>query len=113
MITTEDTEEHRGKEKAREEPAPVWNHWVLSSAAEAGGLHLLARGVGGRADALHLELEVVWLAGVLEGRLISDEALGIEIVERLIEGLHAVLGDAGSESFVDSARFFGSDDALA
>src|SRR5205823_2079312 len=85
----------------------------LSTAAEAGRLHLLAGGVGGGADALHLELEVVWLAGVLESGLISDQALRVEVVKRLIEGLHAVLRDAGGEGFVDGARLFRSDDALA
>src|SRR5215510_2176076 len=43
-----------------------------SSAAEAGMLHLLARCVGRRGDALHPELEVVWVAGVLQRCLVRD-----------------------------------------
>src|SRR5438067_3716129 len=113
MITTENAETQRKSKKARDEPAPVKDETILSSAAEAGRLHLLARGVGGRADTLHLEFEVVWLAGVLESGLISNEALGVKIVERLIEGLHAILRDAGGKGFVDLPRFFRSDDALA
>src|SRR5437764_3649974 len=42
----------------------------------------------------------------------GDELLGVEIEERLIEGLHAVLAGAGGDGVVNQARFVRIDDAV-
>src|SRR6185369_2319279 len=69
----------------------------LCLAAEAGGVHLLAGGVGGGADALAAQLEVVRISRAFESRLITDQALGVEVIERLVKALHTVLGAALSD----------------
>src|SRR5208282_1544371 len=52
---------------------------------------LVAGAFGGAGDALHAELEVVGIAGVFHRDLVGDQPLLQQIVERLVEGLHAVL----------------------
>src|SRR5690349_21207253 len=47
--------------------------------------------VGGSLDALHLELEIVGVAGVAQGRLVGDELVVEEAQNALVEGLRAVL----------------------
>src|SRR4051794_1927335 len=64
-------------------------------------------------DALHFELEVVGIAGVLQGGFIADQALRVQIVEGLVERLHTVLGGAGANGLMDQARLFRDHDALA
>src|SRR6478735_12849065 len=86
---------------------------LRSSGAKSGLLHLLARGVGCRMYALHFELEVVWIAGVLQRGFIADQALRVQIVEGLVERLHTVLGGAGANGLMNQARLFRDHDALA
>src|SRR6266852_7601870 len=76
-------------------------------------LHLLASGVGGRANALDAELELVGVGCADERLFIGDQLAGEEVVERLIEGLHAVLASAGGYGVVDQSRLVGIDDAVA
>src|SRR5215471_7933598 len=58
-------------------------------------LHFLARGVGSGADALDAQLEFVGVGSARQSFVDGDELLGVEIEERLIESLHAVLAGAG------------------
>src|SRR6266478_7360261 len=62
-------------------------------ALEVGHLpfHFFARGVGGGADALDAELELVGIRCAQERFIECDELFAVEIEERLIERLHAVL----------------------
>ncbi len=69
---------------------------LRSSGAKSGLLHLLACRIRCGMDALHFELEVVRIAGVLQGGFIADQALRVQIVEGLVERLHTVLGGAGA-----------------
>src|SRR5260370_29506816 len=78
-----------------------------------GALHLFASGVGGGTDALHAQLEIVGIGCAAEGFLKADEVARIEIVERLVEGLHAVLAGAGCNGVVDPARLFRIYDSIA
>src|SRR5579884_3168790 len=64
-------------------------------------------------DTLHFELEVVRIAGVLQGGFIADQALRVQIVEGLIERLHTVLRGAGANGLMNQARFLRDHDALA
>ena len=57
---------------------------------------MLTRSVCCGMNTLHFELEVVRIAGVLQGGFIADQALRVQIVEGLIERLHTVLGGAGA-----------------
>src|SRR5579864_4475465 len=86
---------------------------LRSSGAKSGLLHLLARGVCCRMHALHFELEVVWIAGVLQCGFIADQALRVQIVEGLVERLHTVLGGAGANGLMKQASFLRGHDALA
>src|SRR5713226_7276882 len=90
--------------------------WLLAGEAlEVGhlALHFLAGGVGGGADALNAQLEFVGIGGAREGFIQGDELLGVEIEERLIERLHAVLAGAGGDGVVDQSRLVRVDDAVA
>src|SRR6201996_8239324 len=64
-------------------------------------------------DTLHFELEVIWIAGVLQCGLIADQALRVQIVEGLIERLHTVLRGAGANGLMNQARLLRDHDALA
>src|SRR5215472_8214484 len=64
-------------------------------------------------NTLHFELEVVRIAGVLQGGFIADQALRVQIVEGLIERLHTVLGGAGANGLMNQARFLRGHDAFA
>src|SRR5947209_17060641 len=64
-------------------------------------------------NALHFELEVVWIAGVLQCGFIADQALRVQIVEGLVERLHTVLRGAGANGLMQQARLFRGHDALA
>src|SRR5436305_13680711 len=86
---------------------------LRSSGAKSGLLHLLACSVRCGMDALHFELEVVWIAGVLQGGFIADQALRVQIVEGLVERLHTVLGGAGANGLMQQARLFRGHDAFA
>src|SRR5437588_650537 len=86
---------------------------LRSSGAKSGLLHLLACRVRCGMDALHFELEVVWIAGVLQGGFIADQALRVQIVEGLVERLHTILGGAGANSLMQQARLFRGHDAFA
>src|SRR5712692_2523644 len=76
-------------------------------------LHLLASGVGGRADALDAELELVGVGSADERLLVGDQLAGEEVAKRLVKGLHAVLAGAGGAGVVDQARLIGIDYAVA
>src|SRR5271154_6867009 len=88
---------------------------VLAEALELvhGAFHILARGVGGGADALNAEVEIVRVRGAQQGFFERDEIARIEIEERLIECLHAVLAGAGGDGIADHARLVRIDDAVA
>src|SRR6202035_5437868 len=88
---------------------------LAGEALEVGhlALHLFAGGVGGRADALDAQLEFVGVGGAREGFVESDELLGVEIEERLIESLHAVLAGAGGDGVMNQAGLVRIDDAIA
>src|SRR5438105_14274852 len=89
-------------------------HLLAGEALEVGHLafHLLAGGVGSGADALDAQLEFVGVRGAGQSFVDGDELLGVEIEERLIEGLHAVLAGAGGDGVVNQARFVRIDDAV-
>src|SRR5579863_9661066 len=78
-----------------------------------GTLHLLAGGVGGGANTLHAESEVVRIRRAQERFLQSDEIARIEVEERLIERLHAVLAGASGDGVANHTRLVGVDDAIA
>src|SRR5260370_26232759 len=94
-----------------EQPHPRRDELQLfaGEALEVGhlALHFLAGGVGGGANALDAQLEFVGVVGAREGFVEGDELLGVEVEERLIEGLHAVLAGSGREWAPDSTRFVG------
>src|SRR6266566_3915573 len=54
------------------------------------GLHFLAGGAGGGADALDAQLEFVGVGSARQSLVDGDQLLGVQIEERLVEGLHAV-----------------------
>src|SRR5215470_18497311 len=66
---------------------------VAHEAAAARVPGHLARGE----DALDLEVEVIRIGRGIPRRLVGDELLAVESQERLVEGLHAVLGLAGGD----------------
>src|SRR6267142_2769962 len=84
-------------------------------ALEVGHLrgHFFAGGVGGGANALDAQLEFVGVRCTRQSFVERDELLGVEIEERLIERLHAVLAGAGGDGVVNQARFVRVDDAIA
>src|SRR2546425_789352 len=73
---------------------------VLETALE-GALHLALRHVGGRFDSLQLQLELVRIAGAAERLLHGDEVFLEQAVDRLVEGLHAILRRALRDRLVD------------
>src|SRR5947209_19678152 len=83
------------------------------AAAVTGGLHRLARDVGGRGNTLHTQLEIVGVGCVLERRFVIDQTGLEKIPERLIEGLHAVLRCAGGNRIADGTCLFWNQNALA
>src|SRR5207245_7242191 len=72
-----------------------------------------AGGVGGGANTLNAQLEFVGVGGASKSFVERDELLGVEIEERLIERLHAVLAGTGGDGVVNQARFIRVDDAIA
>src|SRR5260370_31993253 len=89
--------------------------WLLAGEAlEVGhlALHFLAGGVGGGADALNAQLEFVGIGGAREGFIQGDELLRVEIEQRLIERLHAVLAGAGGDGVVNQAHLVPVNDAI-
>src|SRR6202167_825360 len=78
-----------------------------------GAFHIFAGGVGAGADALDAQPEIVRIARAQNGFFEGDQVARVEIEERLIERLHAVLADAGGDGVADHARLVGIDDAIA
>src|SRR3984893_10549046 len=78
-----------------------------------GALHILASRVSRGADALDAEAEVVRVRGAQDRFFERDEVARVQIKERLIKGLHAVLASAGGNGLTDQARLVGVDDAIA
>src|SRR5271156_4502217 len=78
-----------------------------------GAFHIFAGGIGAGADALDAETEIVRIARAQNGLFEGDQIARVEIEERLIESLHAVLADAGSDGVADHARLVRVDDAIA
>src|SRR5229473_2925482 len=76
-------------------------------------LHLFAGRVGGGANALDAELKFVGVGGARQSFVEGDELLGVQVEERLIEGLHAVLASAGGDGVVNQAGLVRVDDAIA
>src|SRR6059058_1688594 len=85
----------------------------LGYSLDDGLRHLVAADVGGRRDALHLQLEFVDVARPAQRLLVRDQALREETEDRLIEGLHAVLRRAGGNGARNQVRFLLVDDAVA
>ena len=75
--------------------------------------HFFAGGVGSGADTLDAQAEFVGVGSAQKGFIERDEILAVEIEERLIEGLHAVLRAASGNGVMNQARFVGVDDAIA
>src|SRR5260370_25101253 len=100
-----EAEEKEVYERSKTDSQKWLSHSKLfaGEALEVGhlALHLFAGGVGGGADALGAELEFVGVGGARQSFVEGDELFGIEIEERLIEGLHTVLAGAGGESVMD------------
>src|SRR5713226_5287345 len=88
---------------------------LAGKALEVGhlALHFLAGGVGGGANTLDAQLEFVGVGGASKGFVERDELLRIEIEERLVKRLHAVLAGAGGDGVVNQARLVRVDDAIA
>src|SRR5262249_13189411 len=84
-------------------------------AFEVGHLvgHFFTGGVGCGTNTLNLEAEFVGVRSAEQGFFDGDELFVVEIEERLIEGLHAVLRSAGGDGVVNEASFIGVDDAIA
>src|SRR5216683_3994472 len=74
--------------------------------------HVLAGRVGCGADTLDAQLEVVGVGRAQERFLVGDEVARVEIEERLIERLHAVLTGASGDGVADKARLVRIDDAI-
>src|SRR5258708_26329281 len=66
-----------------------------------------------RAKTLNAQLEFIGVGSARESFIESDELLRVEIEERLIERLHAVLAGAGGDGVVNQACFIRVDDAIA
>ncbi len=62
---------------------------------------------------MQAQLELVWVGCAQHGFFVSDELLGVEIVDGLIESLHAVLADAGGNRVANQARLIRVHDAIA
>ena len=86
---------------------------VISGVAGDGLGHLVAAHLGGRRDALHLQLELVDVARPAQRLFVGDETLLEQAEDRLIERLHAVLRRARGDRAVDQVRLFLVDDAVA
>src|SRR5262245_2857422 len=93
------------------DPVGRAGHRTLAVAALA--LHRLPGAVGGRRDALELEAELVGVVAVLERLFLGDEAVAQQRHDRLVEGLHAVLGDALGDRGVDRRDLLRVEDVLA
>src|SRR6516162_11261387 len=96
-------------------PAGASDRWLFSrEALEVSHLrgHLLASGVGGGADTLNAQLELVRIRGPHQGLVERDEFLRVQVEERLIEGLHPVLRGAGADRVVDQTGLVRVDDAV-
>src|ERR1700691_3935725 len=60
-----------------------------------GAFHIFAGGIGAGADALDAQPEIVRIARAQNGFFESDQDARVEIEERLVERLHAVLAGGG------------------
>src|SRR5580658_6189665 len=78
-----------------------------------GSFHVFAGGIGAGADALDAQTEVVRVGGAQNRFFECDQVARVQIEERLIESLHAVLADAGGDSVADHTRLIWVDDAVA
>src|SRR3984957_15586211 len=78
-----------------------------------GAFHVLARGIGGGADTLDAETEIVRIRSAQNRFFEGDEVEEIQIEERLIESLHAVLAGAGRDGVANHAGLIRVDDAIA
>src|SRR6267142_2615897 len=88
---------------------------LAGEALEVGHLrgHFLAGGVGGGANALDAQLEFVGVGGARESFVERNELFRVEIEERLVERLHAVLAGAGGDGVMNQARLVRVDNAIA
>src|SRR4029450_9173383 len=91
-----------------------------SSGAESGNFrvanrlrHLVAAQVGRRRDPLHLQLELVDIAGPAESFIVGNQSLFEQAQDRLVEGLHPVLGGARADGPCNQVSLFLVDDAVA
>src|SRR5947208_16234492 len=58
-------------------------------------LHFLAGDVGGGPDALDARFEFVGVGSARQSLVDGDQLLGVQIEERWVEGVHAVLAGSG------------------
>src|SRR5712692_3514162 len=94
---------------------PPHSKLLAGEALEVGhlALHFLAGSVGSGANALDAQLEFVGVGGARQSFVKGDELLGVEIEERLVDSLHAVLAGASGDGVVNEARLVRVDDAIA
>ena len=74
---------------------------------------LIAGGFRGTGDSLYAKLEIIRIAGIFNRRLVGDQTLLQQIVERLIKGLHAILRRSLLQRFLDVARLLRRGNTLA
>src|SRR6266566_9650759 len=110
MLSADCSDEKKACLAAR--PSTTLETWKLT-AAEACRLHRLSRYICGRRNALHAQLEVVGVRGVLECRFVADQSGLEQIPQRLVERLHAVLRSAGRNRVADGAGLFRHENTFA
>ena len=69
--------------------------------------------VGSGGDTLHPQLEIIGVRSALQSRFVVDQAGLEEVPQRLVEGLHAVLGSAGGNGIADGTRLFRHENTFA
>src|SRR5580700_780229 len=75
--------------------------------------HLFARRVRRRTHALNAKPELVGVRSAHQRFFQRDQSAGIEIVDRLIESLHAVLASSSRNGVADAASLIRIHDAIA
>ena len=64
-------------------------------------------------DARDAQLEVVHVGGMQQRFFVRDQAFAVQVVERLVEGLHPVLRSAGGDGVADEAGFLRDGNTVA
>src|SRR5262245_26513646 len=77
------------------------------------GVDRLPGPIGGRRDALELETQLVRVGAVAERLFLADQALAQQAEDRLVEGLHPVLGGALGHQLAEQRRLLLIHDVFA